>query len=236
MASIAAGAVQALTISAGSAVSLLGVGVARFLTGANVGQVASIAGPMTIGPFAADATVSVHNMGAAAMSIDFVLSASQKIVKNTASVTTPFQSLTGVTTGTAFAISQIVIPGCRIPDNADVHVIARMKRTNANATAQFDAYLGTAGDLTDSLLGRVQSTATDGHVGYLDTKAQFGSSLTSFIANGTAAPQSSTGGGTHVDRSTNVNRCVPMILTLAMTTANAADVFALTQYEVRISV
>lgn len=237
MSSIASGARQSLTISAGSAVLLTGIGMAQFTSGANAGQWQPLSGTTTIGPYAVDTTCIVTNTGSAVMGIDFVLAASQKIVKNTASVASPFQTLTGVTTGTVFTLpAQIVIPGCRIPDYADVHVVARMKRSGATATAQLDAYLGTAGDLTDSLLGRVQSTGTDGHVAYLDSKAQFSNSLTSFTANGTAAPQSSTGGGTHVDRSTNINRAVPMYVTLAMTTANAADSFALLQYEVRIEV
>jgi hypothetical protein len=142
-------------------------------------------------------------------------------------VASPIATYTGGTGGLFTLPATITIPAGFISDHSRLWVSARVKRTGANATGQLDCQIGTGGAGSDSLLGRVQLTGTDGHVGALESCAYFNTSLTSFLANGSAAPQSSTGGGTFVDRSTNVNRAASMFVTLGMSSANAADSFAL---------
>lgn len=151
------------------------------------------------------------------------------LVQRNGTIASPLApAVTGATSGLfAMTAGSIVLPAGFISDNATLCVRARVKRTGANATGQFDAYLGTAGTSSDSLLGRVQSTATDGHVASLDSMGFFTTSTTAFLANGTAVPQSSTGGGTFVDRSTNVNRLAAMTLSLGMSSMNASDSYSL---------
>lgn len=161
-----------------------------------------------------------------------VVSPTQLIAHVNGSIATPIATYTGGTGGLFTLPADIVIPANFIPDYSRLCVSARIKRTGANATGQLDCQLGTGGAGSDSLLGRVQSTATDGHVASLESFAMFATSLTAFTANGSAAPQSSTGGGTFVDRSTNVNRAAVMKVTLGMTSANASDSFALISYRV----
>lgn len=232
MASIAAGAVQAVALDIGSSMVLTGPGLVQFLTGPNAGQMQTVSGTTVLGPYTKAATLNVTNISTAVLGIDFVATNGRVLAGRNGSIAAPIDNITS-STGRAFVLpAQIVIPAGSIPDNSTLKVTARSKRTNANATALLSAYLGTAGTIADSLLGQVSMNATDGHVGSLDSFAFFSNSLTSFTANGTAAPQSSTGGGTHVDRSTNVNRAATMYVTLAIGTANALDAFALDHYRV----
>lgn len=124
------------------------------------------------------------------------------------------------------------IPAGLIAPNSRVWVSAQTKRTGANTAGQFDCQIGTGGAGADSLLGRVQSSATDGHVAVLEAAAQFGSSTTSFIPRGSATPQGSTGGGTVIDRSTNINTASAMTVTIGMTSASALDSYALLHFSV----
>ena len=162
-----------------------------------------------------------------------VIGPSATVIANVwGTVASPIATISG-STGTLFTLpADIVIPANIIPDYGRLWVEARVKRTGANATAQLDAYLGTAKTSSDSLLGRVQATATDGHLVWLFSPALFNTSASNFFAGGTSAPQASTGGGTAVDRSTNINRQAVMYVTLGMSSANALDAFALIGYRV----
>lgn len=150
------------------------------------------------------------------------------------SIATPIHTLTS-TTGALFTLpADIVIPVGAIPDYCGVRVRALVKRTGANATAQLEAYVGTAKTNGDSLAMRQQLNATDGHVALLDGTAGFSTSTTVFIASGIAGPQNSTSGTICVDKNTNVNRAAIMYVTLGIASANASDSFALLGYKVWI--
>lgn len=142
-------------------------------------------------------------------------------------IASPIATYTGGTGGLFTLPSAIAIPAGFITDHSRLWVSARIKRTGANGTANFDCQLGTGAAGSDSILGRVALAATDAHVGSMESCAFFTTSATTFLAGGTAAPQNSTGGSTFVDRSTNVNRLATMYITLGMVSANAADSFAL---------
>lgn len=133
----------------------------------------------------------------------------------------------------AFAVT-IAVPAGTCTGGGRLHIEAYCKRTGATtAAATLGIYLGTAGTTSDSLVGTVTINQTDGHVGRADTGAYFdGSSTTSFLAGGTAQPQSSTGGGSVVTRSTNVNTAATMYVTIAIGTVNAPDSYALLAYRV----
>lgn len=150
------------------------------------------------------------------------------------SIATPVATYTGGTGGLFTLPATIPVPAGIIPDYSTLRIRAMLKRTGANATGQFDCQIGTAGAGSDSLVGRVQSTATDGHVALMEASAGWSTSLTVFIPSGSASPQGSSGGGTVVDRSTNVNRAALMYVVFGMSSANAADSYALLGYRVTI--
>jgi hypothetical protein len=133
----------------------------------------------------------------------------------------------------AFAVT-ITVPVGALIGKCRLRIEAYVKRTGATtAAATLTAYLGTAGTTSDSSVGSVSINQTDGHVGRMDTSAYFdGSSATSFLAGGTAAPQSSTGGGSVATRTTNVNAAAAMTVTLAMSSVNATDSYALLSFRV----
>lgn len=135
----------------------------------------------------------------------------------------------------AFAVS-IPVPTGTLTGKCRLRIEAYCKRTGATAaSATLTAYLGTAGTTSDSSVGSVSINQTDGHVGRMDTSAYFdGVSTTSFLAGGTAAPQSSTGGGSVTTRSTNVNTEAAMFVTIAVAPVNAPDSYALLSFRVTV--
>lgn len=148
-------------------------------------------------------------------------------------IASPIHSMAGHAVGVLFTLpATITIPAGMIAPQSRVWISGQAKRTGANGTGQFDCQIGTAGAGSDSLVGRVQANATDGHVAVMESVALFSSSTTSFLPRGSASPQGSTGGGTVVDRSTNVNTASAMIVTFGITNANALDTFALHHYAV----
>lgn len=150
------------------------------------------------------------------------------------SVASPVATYTGGTGGLFTLPAAITAAAGIISDHSLLRVTALLKRTGANATGQFDCQIGTAGLGSDSLIGRVQSTATDGHVARMEGGAGWSTSQTVFIPFGSAAPQGSTGGGTVVDRSTNINRGAAMSIVFGMSSANALDSYALLGYRIWI--
>lgn len=235
MAALAFGGVQSLTITAGSSVVITGTAAVQFTAGANAGQIQAVSGLTTLGPYSVNTTAIVANtVTPGAIDINFVAPNRQVIAQLNGSIATPLSNLTS-STGAAFpSFSSITIPGCRIPDHGLLRVIAKSKRSGANATANLEVYLGTAGTVADSLLGRVAFAATDQQVAFMDATAMFGTSFTSFLANGIAQQQNTAGGGTFIDKSTNVNRAVPMFVTFGIGASNALDSFALTSIQVSI--
>lgn len=135
----------------------------------------------------------------------------------------------------AFAVT-ITVPAGSLTGKCRLRIEAYCKRTGATtAAATFTAYLGTAGTVSDSTVGSVSINQTDGHVGRMDTSAYFdGVSTTSFLAGGTSVPQSSTGGGSVATRTTNVNTAAAMTVTLAMSSVNATDSYALLNFRVTV--
>jgi len=154
------------------------------------------------------------------------------------SVATPLATLTGsagaLFTFTGAGPASIQIPAGLILPNSRVHVEALVKRTGATATANFEAYLGTAGTNGDSLLTRVVMSASDGNGAYMFGEGWFGTSPTSFVATGQVGPGSSSGGNTFIDKTTNINTALPMYLSFGMASSNAADSFALLGLQVII--
>jgi hypothetical protein len=147
-------------------------------------------------------------------------------------VASPIDTNTG-DTGSLFTLPEAIsFPAGLIPSHSHIHVRARVKRTGANATANFECYLGTAGTSSDSILGRLALSAVDAHIGAMETQGFFGTSTTAFVSNGAAKGQDSTAASSFTDRSTNVNTASAMTLTLGMASANAADSFALVGYAV----
>lgn len=149
-------------------------------------------------------------------------------------IASPIASLAGA--GGLFTLpAAISLPANFIPDHSLIMVQGWVKRrAGTGATADFEAYIGTAGAASDSLIGRVTVNATANHVGWLLVHAIFGTSATVFIGNGSVVPMSSSGGTSFIDRNTQFNRASAMSITLGMPTVNAADTFDLVGYQVTL--
>lgn len=145
------------------------------------------------------------------------------------SVASPVATYTGGTGG-VFTNGQIVLPANAIAPHSTIRGVVFVKRTGANATANIRVFLGTAGTTSDSVLGQLQLSGTDGHVGKLTCEGLFGTATNSFVSSGALAAMNSAGTSTFADQNTNIATGSAMTISVAMTNANAADSFALVGY------
>ena len=159
------------------------------------------------------------------------------ILQRWGTVATPLDTKTGATDHVFTLPATPTIPAGLITPYSQVFIRAFCKRTNANATAQFEARIGTLNSSSDNLALRVSLNATDNHVGRLDGPVLIGDfsggKATQFISNGVIVPQSSTGAGSsYADRTTNFDTSAQMYVNFGVGSANASDSFSLHGYAV----
>ena len=156
------------------------------------------------------------------------------IAAQSGSLATPVSSFTGVTSSQFTPVKQPVIPaGMLIPTQSSIEIEASFRRTGATATATINVHLGTAktsGDnpaysftfaatnLLDMLANPSVFVAETGRVSTTNWQTRGGSGNTSVT----------------IDRTGNINTAAEMGITFSISSANAADSFALIGYKVRV--
>lgn len=214
----------AVTVPAGQVLTYNGRGVASL--GAAAITIA-LDGAGTLGPFPASQAINltgtliynVASVGGAAICI---------ARRNCDAIASPIATVAG--NGTLAQIP--IVPGT-IPDNSRLCITAKCKRTGANATALFEAYLGTSGSTSDALLASLTMNANSNHVMWMLSEGLFGTLQNSFISTGSATVNNSAAGASVIERTANVDRQQLMYLTLVMSSANAGDSFALMGYSLK---
>ena len=145
----------------------------------------------------------------------------------------PVSTISNATSGiwaVTGGIGSLTIPaGMIVPGVTELCMNAKLRRRINTATVQYNVYVGTAGDATDSLYYTVNAAATNN----LDTRisgiAGFPSSTKMTTAN-YQGPGSSA--GAFQDRATNINTAADMKISFGITSGNILDFYDLVSYNI----
>lgn len=155
------------------------------------------------------------------------------IASQQGSITTPVSAFTGVTSST-FTITQPVFPaGMLIPGSATIEVEAQLRRTGATATALMNVRLGTAKTSADNAIYAFTYAATT----LLDlfvNPSVLVAETSRVVATNWQTRGGSGNASVYQERTGNINTAAEMGITFDISSANAADSFALIGYKVRL--
>lgn len=154
------------------------------------------------------------------------------IAQRCGSVASPIATLTGVTAGMFTLPITPTIPAGMLGPHSRLYTEALVRRTTATATAIATSSLGTTGGTSDPNIFRVSMPASaTSEVRISSFAAVDGSSATAYCA-ANAIPENAASAAQLADRNTNINTAAAMVASFGVTSANAADVFALVYYSV----